>query len=350
MKKILVSTFIFSSLAIANDYEFDFEELDVIETKAYEYNGYIKGDYKYQLKKEDYYQNSYLGEFFLNYKYFKNDYTFHLDIMANYENIDSDKDDEVVLNQGFINYKYDNNHQVYLGKKSAKWGKGYYVNPVAFIDRQKDPNNPELSREGFTQINYKYNKVLNSEIQNITFDMVYIKTTNILAFKTYMLYKDIDIDFIYTYSDETNNKIGFDFSTNIETNFEIHGEYGRFDNGYYSYLLGLKYLTLNELTILSEYYVQNEIGEKNIPFYDKKYLINSFTQKEPFDILYINIYYKNILNIDDNSHQNKLGFIYSGVKNLDLDISISNNQGDSLSQYGSKPIDKSFWASLKYSF
>ncbi|MEA3315838.1 MAG: hypothetical protein U9Q30_08290, partial [Campylobacterota bacterium] len=336
MGRFLFSISILSSTLIANDYGFNFDELEAIEIKSYEYNGYIKGDYKYQELDENY-KNIYLGEFFLNYKYFKDNYTFHLDIMANYENIDNKEDDKTTLNQGFLNYKYDDNHQVYIGKKSPKWGKGYYINPIAFIDIKKDPNNPEASREGFTQLNYKYNKVLNSSIKNIAFDMVYIKTTknnneelynensNILAFKTYLLYKDIDIDLIYSYSDKDYNKIGFDFSTNIKTNFEIHGEYGRFDNGYYSYLLGLKYLTLDELTILSEYYSQNKTQEKNIPFWDKRYIINSFTQKEPFDILYFNLYYKNIYNIDDNSHQNKLGFIYSGIKNLELDTSISKN-------------------------
>ncbi|MBW2610905.1 MAG: hypothetical protein JRE12_00885, partial [Deltaproteobacteria bacterium] len=36
-----------------------------------------------------------------------------------------------------------------LGKKRSKWGKGYAWNPVAVIDRLKDPNNPELAQEGY---------------------------------------------------------------------------------------------------------------------------------------------------------------------------------------------------------
>lgn len=370
-EKLLVSTFILSSFVYADDYDFNFDELETIKTKSYEYKGYIKGDYKYQSinkssssypSKNKSLQNSYLGEFFLNYKYFKDKYTFHLDLMSNYENIDHKENDKNTINQSFINYKYNNNHQIYLGKKSPKWGKGYYINPVAFIDRKKDPNDPEASREGFIQFNYKYNKVLKNELKNITFDMVYLKTTkdineelyndksNILALKTYMLYKDIDIDIIYLYNDKDANKIGFDFSTNIESNFEIHGEYGRFDNSYYSYLLGLKYLTQNDLTILSEYYYQNMIQAKNSPFWDNRYFINSFTQKEPFDTLYLNIYYKNILNTSDNSHQNRIGLIYSKIKNLNIDFSISKNKGKNSSEYGNKLVDNSLWLSLKYSF
>lgn len=371
MKKIVVSVLTLGSIVLADDYGFDLDELETIETKSYEYSGYIKADYKYQVLnkssslyplKNRYSQDTYLGEAFLNYKYFKDNYTFHTDLMANYENIDTQEEDNYNVNQGFINYKYNSNHELYIGKKTSKWGKGYYFNPIAFIDRKKDPNDPEASREGFTQLNYKYNKVLNSDLKNITFDMVYLKTTDnlnsdlyqeeshILAFKTYLLYKNIDIDFVYTYSDVDFIKFGVDFSTNLETNFEIHGEYGRFGNDYYSYLLGLKYLTLNDLTILSEYYFQNESQAKNTPFYNKKYFINSFTQKEPFDLLYFNIYYKNTYNLEDDSHQNKLGFIYSGVKNLDLDFSVSKNFGDNSSEFGNKLIDKVSWVSLKYSF
>jgi hypothetical protein len=36
-----------------------------------------------------------------------------------------------------------------IGKKTLKWGKGYAWNPVAFIDRPKDPDEPDLALEGF---------------------------------------------------------------------------------------------------------------------------------------------------------------------------------------------------------
>lgn len=378
MKRILFFC-ILPLVIFADDYTFNFDELETIETKPYEYSGYIKGDYKYQSinesstsypSKNKSSQNSYLGELFLNYQYFIDKYTFHFDFMANYDNTDSVEENTNIINQGFIHYKHDSNHQLYLGKKAAKWGKGYYINPVAFIDRKKDPNDPESNREGFIQFNYKYNKVFSkrvqstkkSDLKNITLDLVYIQTSkntnkdlyngnsNIVALKTYLLYKDIDIDFIYAYNDKDTNKVGGDFSTNIETNFEIHGEYARFDNGYYSYLFGIKYLTENSLTILSEYFYQNETQLQNTPFWDNRYIINSFTQKEPFDVLYFNLYYKNMLNLDDNSHQNKIGMLYTGIKNLDIDFSISKNIGSELTEYGNKLIKDNYWLSLKYSF
>ena len=36
-----------------------------------------------------------------------------------------------------------------LGKRALRWGKGYAWSPVAFLERPKDPTDPELAREGF---------------------------------------------------------------------------------------------------------------------------------------------------------------------------------------------------------
>ena len=36
-----------------------------------------------------------------------------------------------------------------IGKKSYKWGKGYAWNPIGFINRRKDPNDPDEALEGY---------------------------------------------------------------------------------------------------------------------------------------------------------------------------------------------------------
>jgi hypothetical protein len=168
--------------------------------------------------------------------------------------------------------------------------------------------------------------------------------------KTYFLYKDTDIDFVYLYNDKLSNKLGVDFSTNLQTNFEIHGEYTKSDNGLYSYLLGLKYLTDFELTIISEYFYQNKELQKNQSFWDNRYMINKITQKEPFDILYFSLYYKNSYNLDDNSQQNNLGIIYTKIKNLTIDFSVGKNSGKNNSEFGSKLVNTFSWLQLKYNF
>ena len=35
------------------------------------------------------------------------------------------------------------------GKRALSWGKGYAFNPIGFVQRPKDPNDPQLAREGY---------------------------------------------------------------------------------------------------------------------------------------------------------------------------------------------------------
>lgn len=361
MKRIvLVLSFPF--LLCANEYEFSLDELDAIETKSYEYGGYIEAEHRYQEPREDKERHYYSLETLLNYRYFSQEFSFFVEGMGFYERVDSKEQSSLNLNEAYVNYKFDTNQQLYAGKKSARWGKGYYFNPVAFIDRKKDPNDPQRAREGYTQLAYQYNKVLESDLQNLTFDLVYLRTqrdlnddlnaleSDLIALKSYFLYKDIDIDLIYLYNSQGENKFGVDFSMNLQTNFELHGEYALYDTGYSAYLLGIKYLTESELSILSEWYEQSEMQSQNEPFWDKRYWINSFTQKEPFDFLYLSLYYKNILNASDHSMQHKIGMIYTRIENLEIDLSFIQNSGKTQSEFAQKALDSFTWLELNYSF
>ena len=361
--KVLPFCLFLPLILVADDYSFNMDELDTIEVKSYEYSGYLKSEYKYLNIKSEPNIDSYLGEAMLDFKYYNDKLTINSEFMVNYENIDNSEDKSYSLNQLYLNYSFNKNHFINVGKVSSKWGKGYFFNPIAFIDRKKDPNNPELTKEGYELFGYKYNKVYTgSNLKNFTFDMIYLptssnqnndlynNTSNNIALKAYFLYFDTDIDIAYLYSDKTANKIGMDFSTNVETNFELHGEIARDTDGLYSYLIGIKYLTLNDLTITSEYFYQNETLDKTEPFWDNRYFLNKFSQKEPFDILYSSVYYKNSLNIDDKSYQNTLGVTYSFNNNIDTDISIGNNHGKVLSEYGSKRVSKFFSFEIKWSF
>jgi hypothetical protein len=159
MQKYFLITCLCSSFLFSDDYSFDFNELEKLEVKTYEYNGYLKGEHKHQNKNNSN-MDSYYGEAFLNYKYFYDKLNLETELAVNYENIDHTKKETYTVNQLFLNYKSNENHQLNIGKKTAKWGKGYFFNPIAFVDRKKDPTNPETSKEGYTTVNYKYNKVL----------------------------------------------------------------------------------------------------------------------------------------------------------------------------------------------
>jgi len=363
MNKYLKVAILLPTIILADDYSFDMDELDTIEVKSYEYSGYLKGEYKYLDRKNQSNIDSYLGEVMLDFKYFKDKYTINSEFMANYENIDGSKDNSTSINQLYLNYKQNENHIYKAGKVSSKWGKGYFFNPIAFIDRKKNPNNPELTKEGYELLAYKYNKVYKkSNLKNFALDIIYLPTSSTqnndfhdkdsdnLALKAYFLYFDTDIDIAYLYRDKLSNKFGIDFSSNIETNFEVHGEYAKSDNSNYSYILGIKYLTQTDLTITSEYYYQNEILAKTKPFWDNRYFLNKFSKKEPFDILYSNIYFKNILNLTDDSYQNTFGAIYNYKDNIAFDIAVGNNNGNKTSEYGSKRVNKFFTFETKWNF
>jgi len=372
-----------STALIGGEYDFDME---AIETKSYEYSGYLRADDRYQqLNTESplYIQNSderssqnYLHlEALLNLAYFKDIYTFKSSFTATYDHVNSNNRDDLVINELFAEAKPTQNHMFLVGKQSLQWGKGYYFNPVAFFDRPKDPTQPTLVREGFWMANYGYTKTFNNALKNIRLDLLYLRasssfnedyytfaaneqTSHNIGAKLYMLLFDTDIDLIYNYADSAKDKIGIDFSKNLLSNFEIHGELAKELGGYHSYLLGLRYLSSFDLTLISEYLYRSnglskeEIEERDttLPFAAKSYVITLLSQKEPLDILYFTLYAKDMLNLEDQSHQDKFGFIYRFSNNVDLDLSYNINSGSSLSEFGKKMVSDFAWVKVMWYF
>lgn len=374
LKKNLIVLLI--SLPLFGD-EYDFD-MDAFETKPYEYSGYLRLDNKFQQLRTDNedYQNYAHLEALLDFSYFYEIFKFKSSLMATYDYIKDKTDkDDYPINELYIEAKLDKNHTLLVGKESLQWGKGYFFNPVAFFDRPKDPTQPTKTREGFTLIKYSYNKSFSSVLKNISFDIVYMPSSETInkdyytqvtnsenaqnaALRLYLLLYDTDIDIIYNYSDITQDRVGIDFSKNIQLNFEIHGEFATKVNDEYSYLLGLRYLTDFELTIISEYLYKSdglnkreiEISSSMLPFLAKDYWISLITQKEPFDLIYSTIYYKNMLNMQDYSMQNKVGAGYSFKNNIDVDISYNINSGNKLSEFGKKTVEDFVWLQLTWKY
>ena len=78
MQKKLLSFLVFSNFIYANEYEFNLDDLNEVETKSYEYSGYLKAEHKYQIlnessakylmkNKDD--MQSYFGQALLDFKY-----------------------------------------------------------------------------------------------------------------------------------------------------------------------------------------------------------------------------------------------------------------------------------------
>lgn len=315
MKKIVAGLGITLSLLLGGDYDFDF---DKIEVKPYEYSGFLRNEYRYTKLPDDK-QSDFIHEALLNFSYFKDIYRLNSSFSNNLE------ENSINTYELYLNIKPNANHTFDIGKKTLRWGKGYFYNPVAFFERPKDPLQPELTREGFVMGDYTYNKSLDGNIKNIAVNLVYLPTSselnpeyeardnNRLALRLYTLLYDTDIDLIYLYNEKGEDTIGLDFSKNLLPHFEIHGEYAKEIDGYEAYLLGLKYVTETDITITSEYFKDGIL--------DREMFVNKFLKKEPFEIVYASGYFKDMYNISQSSHLDSLGFIYDFKNNIQIDFS-----------------------------
>lgn len=335
-----------------------------------------KGIAKFSVKTNTDYKKSYLGE-----------------------------DQQTTVYEGFLSIKPSSSLSIDIGKKTLRWGTGYAWNPVAFIDRPKDPDDPELSLEGFIVASADYIKSFQGPLKTVSFTPVLIPVYNHVnntfgaidklnfAGKLYFLFYDTDIDLVVLPGGSKTTRYGVDFSRNITTNFEIHGEFA-FINDYKkkfidsngtnfekeydakNYLIGIRYLTEKDATYILEYYrngagftsgemrdyfgfinkgydsyvstgstallkkastvTEGNYGKMN-PMRDYLYL--RVSQKEPFDILYFTPSVTLMANLNDKSFSFSPELLYTGITNLELRLKVAFIAGERLSEYGEKQND-----------
>lgn len=266
------------------------------------------------------------------------------------------------------------------GKTVLKWGKGYAWNPVGFVERPKDPNDPELAREGFTVLSADMVRSFDGPLQTVALTTLLLPVNSSMnsaygrpghvnpAAKLYLLAYDTDVDFYYVGRGSRGPRLGMDFSRNLSTNVEIHGEYARIrdqefplvlPNGQVSrhtedvnsWLIGLRYLTERETTFIAEYYrngtgfSQDEyqsylaladralLAGPGSPLYPRAqsltanygrqtplrdYVYLRVSQKEPFDILYLTPALTTIVSVADGSYSVAPEISYTGFKDIEL--------------------------------
>jgi len=198
------------------------------------------------------------------------------------------KDQDAELYEGGLNLQPTTGLSFYLGKKTLLWGKGYAWNPVGFLQRPKDPTDPNLSREGFWMATANYTRSLGEgPVRTVGLTTAFIPTTPDLnsdfgqaynydvAGKLYMLVGHTDIDFMGLSGGAKGERFGADFSSAVTSALEVHGEVARINDSMRtvlnsagqptqivsdvtSYLLGLNYLTETDTTYIVEYYHNGE--------------------------------------------------------------------------------------------
>jgi hypothetical protein len=304
------------------------------------------------------------------------------------------------------------------GKKTSKWGKGYAWNPAAFVDRPKDPDDPELALEGYAIASADYIKSFASgPLKTFSFTPVLLpaygdinddfgETDHLnVAAKAYFLLYDTDIDFMFLAGGSKTPRYGFDFSRNIGTNLEVHGEFAFIRNftkplvdangkttsityDAVNYVLGTRYLSPLNTTYIFEYYSQGtgyspEEMSALFSFIDKgynaflssgntqalskartvtqqggygrftpetHYLYLRVSQSEPFDILYFTPSLTWIYNLSDSSFTITPELLYSPMTNLELRLRTGFLVGSTDSEFGEKQNDYRIELRARYYF
>jgi len=320
-----------------------------------------------------------------------------------------------VLYEGAYSIRPDPGVTLEAGKRTLRWGKGYAWNPIGFVERPKDPNDPELAREGLGMASADV--IFNREgpLQTVAFTPVLLPVSNDVnsdfgahghlnpSAKLYLLYRDTDIDFAWQGKGSRPGRFGVDFSRNITSNFEVHGEWARIRQfakpvtdsagrvtteagNATSYLLGLRYLTEGDTTWIAEYY-RNGTGyseRQSQQFYQfvdtaytqyqqtgssaqmqkalslapsygrpnagRDYLYVRAQQKDALGVVYFQPSVTAMMNMEDRSFQVTPELLYTGVKNLDLRLRLFLLEGGSGTDFGEKQNSRKLEVYVRYYF
>jgi hypothetical protein len=319
--------------------------------------------------------------------------------------------------QAYLSLKPSSSLTMDTGKKTSKWGKGYAWNPAAFVDRPKDPDDPELALEGYEVASADYIKSFSSgPLKTFSFTPVLLpaygginddfgETDHLnVAAKAYFLLYDTDIDFMFLTGGSKTPRYGFDFSPNIGTNLEVHGEFalitqfkktlidanGNISQNTYdavNYVTGMRYLSTLNTTYIFEYYYQEtgfspEEMSDYFKFIDKgynvflsngdrrplakaatvtqggygrftpetHYLYLRVSQSEPFDIVYFTPSLTWIYNLRDRSFSITPELLYAPITNLELRLRTGFLVGAKDSEFGEKQNDYRLELRVRYYF
>ena len=188
--------------------------------------------------------------------------------------------------EAYASAKPTDSFKIDAGKKTLKWGKGYAWNPVAFADRPKDPDDPELAMEGYMVGTADLIRSFDGPLKTVSVTPVFFPVYDHVnadfgnpdklntAGRLYLLFYDTDIDFMFMTGGSRPDRYGFDFARNITTSLEVHGEYAWLKNSRKyivnadssaslieenenRFLVGLRYLTSFDLTTIIEFYHQS---------------------------------------------------------------------------------------------
>jgi len=424
---LCVFILLYTSISSADDYRFDISE---IEKKPYSIGGFLefrpvlfgldRDAAFYRLKFFDRDEGQILDQYNLGLRlegsYEKGIASAHFRadgiLRYDYEGWDED----VRLLEGYLSLQPGPGYSLNAGKEVVQWGKGYAFNPVSFVSRLKDPNDPTEALEGYFVIDAGITKSYEGALKTLAFTPVILPVTDNVnddfgdtnginfAAKLYLLLWDTDLDFLFFTGESRTNRYGFDFSRNIKTNFEIHGEAAWITDftkksidlqgnlstetsDVLQWLLGIRYLTSNNITWIVEYYhngggLDTADAENFYRYVDqaynlfhmegdntrlkkasrlsqgtlsaarpmRNYLYVRASWREPFDILYFTPGIISIVNLDDQSMSLAPELAYSPITNLELRLRGTFLVGGQNTEFGEKQNDWRAELRVRYFF
>ena len=413
---LLLLWLVFAACVAAQEEEFSFDA-DAFERKAFEFTGYVELEPEYARANQ--------GGALYQLQFYDREHDRIIDRLTGTVELEGQLRQGIVsaklqthsevvwdhlgetqehdLFQAYVSVQPDPGFVVDVGKKAMRWGKGYAWNPVAFVERAKDAGDPDLAREGYWIGAFDWINRFDGPLQTLALTTLVLPVNNEvnadfgptgynhLAAKLYLLYRDIDLDFMFLSQGSRGTQLGMDFSRNLAPHFEIHGEFAYFKDAVHrtltddcrsgpsriedeiSYLLGLRYRTEEDITLLLEYYYNgrgNSESEQR-KFYDcvhqawdsgdpalfeqlpvgrdldkgpfskpnpmRRYLSFRSWWEEPGDLLYLTAGLGALVNLDDRSFSVTPEVTYEGFDDLELRLRGTVPLGDPLSEWGEKP-------------
>jgi hypothetical protein len=282
------------------------------------------------------------------------------------------------------------------GKKRVLWGKGYAWNPVGFLNRPKDPDDPDLNLEGRVLLGFDLIRSFpEGDLSNLAVTALLLPVADDwanedlggagdwnAAVKLYLLWRDTDIDLVFFDGPEQPFSLGVDFAKNLAENFEVHGELAfrndvlrrtadgdrRVREDRIDGLLGLRWLNAWETTFIAEYYrngagydgaeLETFFAASEFPLpagetagdqrrdLGKDYFYLKISQKEPFGILDFTPWIASAVNLRDFSFSVRPGMTWAPLSDLELNLRAAIPVGPPRTEFGETPdaFRAEFWA------
>ncbi|MFH7326624.1 hypothetical protein [Desulfurivibrio sp. C05AmB] len=303
---------------------------------------------------------------------------------------------DATINELYAHIPRDDRLSLQAGKRTLRWGNGYAWNPIAFLERPKDPLDPDLTREGFTMASLEHVTTRPGPLQTLAFTPVLLPVSDEinsgfgegerlnLAARLYMLYRDTDIELTALGNGSRPGSIGMGMARNLAPHFEIHAEMAWFQRrevGVVSadgelatrkadpvdLLIGIRYQTETERTWVVEYFrrgtgysgtemeeyhtlaqsansdplLQGRLAKARREGYGasqamRDYLYMRLRQSEPWGALYWGTGVTTLINLQDHSASIIPEVSYTGISNVELRGRLAILTGASGSEFGER--------------